>query len=576
MHVPEPDEALLERAKEAALRRVETDAERVADELKPVLLHVAESLREAGTGALFPAATSAASVKAACRMKAGLLRRFRAALGHGLAEYLKRCRMEAAKDLLRYRDLKVWRIAFFTGYAGLQTFWRAFKTATGKSPEAFRRASEPRQRRLVPETEMTSDRFWWRAILGDLTPEEHEGLLERLRERLEALEPPTEALPPPWARIELSGFADPAQAVEELWGSVSELPAAEQLAWARGVAVDSPAFFELLGRKIEEVGRHDPAGALQLADLALAHLDRNAEDLQPETGSLQARGLAWRANALRLNHNFDAAAQAFTTAWEMWETAARPPCVEAEICDFEAALLREQRRNEEALERLNRAASLAQAHGLPRVLVTALLQRVVLVAYSGGKPRSAIGDLRLALHRLEGQDEPYLRLAAYSNLVAAYALAGQHREALEVLPRARALCDELGERTTYFILKWTEGLARRDLGESDAAQRLLEQARDGFIERDARDNAAVVALDLALLHLAEGHPGEAARLGSEAIPIFESLGIVPEKLGAAKLLREAITAGDLTAEILRSARSELDWALPTEPAVRPISPARDL
>ncbi len=487
-------------------------------------------------------------------------------IGDSAWAYISQGRLETAAHLLRDTDLLIGEVAELVGYADSGVFRQAFKRSTGSAPGAFRKRTRLLEHRAANAgREVLGLEFLEQLRQGTLEAPgihrvlelfaSHAGLADgnrRTREDEAARTGPTQN-----AEIRI----EETKPAKWFWQLVTGLSHERSLLWAKKLPVVTPAFFELLGGKIEKVGRRDPAGALRLAELAEAHLNRNAETFEPETQGLRARALAWHANALRLNHDFDAAARCFANAWHLWEIAGRPPCVEAEMCDFEAALLREQRRNEDALERLNRAASLAQAHGLPRVLVTALLQRVVLVAYFGGKPQAAIEDLRLALQHLEGQDEPYLRLAAYSNLASAYTLAGQHRDALEVLPRARALCDELGERTTHFILKWTEGLARRDLGETAAAQRLFEQARDGFIERDARDNAAVVALDLALLHLAEGRPGEAARLGSEAIPIFESLGIVPEKLGAAKLLREAITAGDLTAQILRGAREALERAL---------------
>ena len=147
MEVPEPASDLLARAKRDAWRRVQADLERLTGAPRALLERLADRLREPGAETLLPPGVDAAELEAAAQAGPRALEQFHAALGIDLRGYLSRLNVKAAKELLRYRDLKVWAIASFAGYSGLQPFWRAFKTATGHSPSEYREQSEPRRRR---------------------------------------------------------------------------------------------------------------------------------------------------------------------------------------------------------------------------------------------------------------------------------------------------------------------------------------------------------------------------------------------------------------------------------------------
>jgi LacI family transcriptional regulator len=68
-----------------------------------------------------------------------LERRFRAALGRGLAEEIRRVRVERAKDLLVATDLTMAEVAEQAGFASQQQLSRVFLRETGATPTAFRR-----------------------------------------------------------------------------------------------------------------------------------------------------------------------------------------------------------------------------------------------------------------------------------------------------------------------------------------------------------------------------------------------------------------------------------------------------
>jgi len=70
-----------------------------------------------------------------------LVRLFRRYKGVTPIEYLIRCRMELAQQMLLFSGLPVARIAESTGYNDISHFSRQFSLRTGLSPTAFRRQS---------------------------------------------------------------------------------------------------------------------------------------------------------------------------------------------------------------------------------------------------------------------------------------------------------------------------------------------------------------------------------------------------------------------------------------------------
>lgn len=67
-----------------------------------------------------------------------LERRFRAALGRGLAEEIRRCHVERAKELLADVRLPLASVATRSGFSSAKQFSTAFRAATGLAPRAFR------------------------------------------------------------------------------------------------------------------------------------------------------------------------------------------------------------------------------------------------------------------------------------------------------------------------------------------------------------------------------------------------------------------------------------------------------
>jgi len=63
---------------------------------------------------------------------------FRRAAGVNLIDYINRCRVESATQMLLKHDARVSEVAFEIGYQSLSQFNRSFRNVTGESPTEYR------------------------------------------------------------------------------------------------------------------------------------------------------------------------------------------------------------------------------------------------------------------------------------------------------------------------------------------------------------------------------------------------------------------------------------------------------
>ena len=63
---------------------------------------------------------------------------FRSECGFSVADYINRCRIEKAKELLRDTDYPIREIVSHSGIPNVQYFYTLFRNSTGKSPNEWR------------------------------------------------------------------------------------------------------------------------------------------------------------------------------------------------------------------------------------------------------------------------------------------------------------------------------------------------------------------------------------------------------------------------------------------------------
>lgn len=318
------------------------------------------------------------------------------------------------------------------------------------------------------------------------------------------------------------------------------------------------ALCELLLEKSREAWGDDPARALELAALAVevaGRLDarRYGDELVEDS---RARAWAYLANARRIASDLRQAEEALAVAWKHHRQAGADAYTEAEILSFEASLRSSQGRFEEAARLLDGALAVyRQARDRHREGRT-LIQKGMALGY-GGRFREAIRLLRRGLAAIDRTEEPRLEVAARHNLIVFLYEGGDSHEALVVLERSRRLYAELGERMHRVRLRWLEGRISRDLGRLPEAESALREAQEAFLDRGIAFDAALVSLDLAILHARRGNSREVQRLALEMLPVFESRDIHPEALAALTLLHHAAEAEEITLEILETLAQKL-------------------
>ncbi len=390
-------------------------------------------------------------------------------------------------------------------------------------------------------------------LSGDLGSD----LADRLAPRAEALEEAVVAEIPFLSPAPYTGpAAADREAVPALWQLLEPRKPDERIQLVDAVPeLRSWALAEFLGEKSVRRAVHDPHSALGLAELAL-HI---AERVPGSDGwRLRNQGLAlgYRGNARRVLSDLPAAELDFLRAWELFNSgAADDPGLldESRLFDLEASLCIAHRREAATFERLDRARALARtSHAVGRVL---LIRSFALEQF--GRRAEAIPFLQEALALLEEAREPRCVFGALFNLTVNLLELGRLPEAEKHLPDIRARAARLGLPHDLLRLRWLD--ARFDLARGYRARGMeaLESVRAAFAEEKLPYDVALVALELAALHLDLGGNTEARALAEHVLPIFKTQGVRREALAAVRLFLEATQRETATAEVARQALEAL-------------------
>lgn len=477
---------------------------------------------------------------------------FRAYLGKTPRVYLEHLRLETADRMLRKSRIEPGRVARAVGFTDYSTFHRAYTAWAGERP------SDARQMADEPEVDYPT---WRRAWRGWLSWEEGRRLIEALRRIYPDRDPDDDEPHDDEPRVEVDGDAYEGFRAEALWQRIRRLPGETQRRHVERHVFHSPALFDLLRRKSREEGREDRRRGIALAELALVSLDHGDEVFGERIHDLRALGRAWLGNARRLALDFSGAESAFKEARDEWHKPrqARDQLVLAEICYLESGLREFQRRFDEAVVLADRAIAIFESLGAPVRVAEVLMARASTLGYAGN-PEATIPDLRRAAEIVEREGQDFLTLAAQTNLATSCALAGRHREAGAVLPRARKLCQALDNQLVSHQLEWIEGLVHQGEGFPDLAEEWFAEARKGFVQLGETLNAADLSLSLAILYSKQGRESDVLELAVEMIPVFDALRIHREGAAAFKILDDALPAKQLPLAVLREVQEHLEKA----------------
>jgi tetratricopeptide (TPR) repeat protein len=278
--------------------------------------------------------------------------------------------------------------------------------------------------------------------------------------------------------------------------------------------------------------RHESAAeTLRFAELAVLV----AERLGDQAGELRARAYAERGNARRITGDLAAAERDFIRADKLLATECTDPLVKAEMLAMRASLARAQRRFDDAIRLLVRAASRYSRFGDLTGLATVLINLGLIHAYRG-VPVEGIGPVTKALRICKGNIP--LQLNGLSTLIHLLAESGELHEAVDLVKRVRHLFEARAPKIDRLRFDWVAARLESELGNYESAAMALVSLRRGFLGENLPYDVALVSLDLALTYARLGRRRELRQIAAETSFLFASLGIDREHIGSLNLLSQ--------------------------------------
>jgi len=305
----------------------------------------------------------------------------------------------------------------------------------------------------------------------------------------------------------------------------------------------------------------DPRVSEQLAQVALAAARLLDGDRYPGelVHDFQGRSWAYLANARRVLGDLAGADLALDAARSLLDLGTGNPLDEAWCWDVETSLHSSRADYRQALLCGCRAIALYGQVGERHLVGRTLIKQGMVWGYAEDLVREVV-FVRTGLELIEPERDPRVALAGWHNLCWALHQAGQHRQALTALTRARPAYLSLGGRGNLLRFQWLEGTIAAALRRDEQAEGCLREAREGFIQLGVDYDAAAVSIDLAALLCRQGRTAEVRSLTAEMIAVFESRGSRRATLAAFVLLGQAAERDRLTEALIRRIGVSLDRA----------------
>lgn len=243
------------------------------------------------------------------------------------------------------------------------------------------------------------------------------------------------------------------------------------------------------------------------------------------------------------------AKEAFRTSDHHGRIGRRAPTAlleEARVLRMKAALRRAERRLPEALELLDAALAADKRHSMRGAILISKAKAMEEIV----ELDQAISLLQAAEHYVRRECEPRLYLCLRHNLADYLSKTDRPEEARDLLPEVRALTKENGGEVDRLRLLWTEARVEAGLGRYDEAVELYGRTRAEFVRREIAYDAALVSLELAILHAKWGAHEKVRVLARHMVPIFQAQDVHREAHAALAVFRQAAEAERGSVELL--------------------------
>ena len=343
---------------------------------------------------------------------------------------------------------------------------------------------------------------------------------------------------------------------EELYAELLDHQAVEGLFQVHSTRrFASLSLCELLLKKSRDLAQEDPGRARRAADLAGAMTEQLDLEIYGASVVQDTRAIAWAymAETGRVSADLRTAETSLKTAGRLLGQEPRDPLTQADLLTLQASLRAYGGRFEQALGLLNRAASIHRRSGDRHLLGRTLLKKATVLG-NAGRPDVAARLIRRSLELIDPPREPRLLVCAAHNAIWFLAESGRTNEASAWLQGARRLYQQAGDRRHLGRLRWLEGKLAPGF---NAAEGALADARESLARAGLPYEAALAAMDLAVLYANEGRRAAMRRQADQMLPLFRSETLYRETVMA--LLSFQQSAGERApAELIGELGSYLD------------------
>jgi len=292
----------------------------------------------------------------------------------------------------------------------------------------------------------------------------------------------------------------------------------------------SLALCELLLQVARDSGLEDPARARRATELAV----RVAEQLDlelygaPVVQDLRAIAWAYLADTGRVHADLRLSNNALETAELLLEEGSGDPLAKAELLSIKASLCAYSGRFAEAVHLLNKVASIYRRLSDGHLVGRTYIKKGTILG-NAGELTAALRLIRCGMDMIEPVREPRLMVCATHNYIWFLKENGRAGQAAACLDGARRLYQRADDRRDLLRLRWLEGKIAERPREAEAA---LQAARDGLAREGLAYEAALAAMDLAVLYTSEGRRSEMRKQTDQMLPLFRSEEMYRETLMA--------------------------------------------